>query len=151
MVEWEYESLLCSLQQKFTSSRKKKKKAKKRTKEKTQMFLTTHNSLFWEFSTSASRLSVRAFLLFNAQKEVGHDVHVVHQVTHMEIVVLHTSIIQNVALSALILSIPPSLSLFGSSLLQLAFAEGQSEGPKAGLDSKELVFLVQITCQVKLL
>ncbi|TMS07268.1 Rho GTPase-activating protein 32 [Larimichthys crocea] len=32
--------------------------------------------------------------------------------------------------------------------VQLAFAEGQSEGPKAGLDSKELVFLVQITCQV---
>lgn len=31
--------------------------------------------------------------------------------------------------------------------VQLAFAEGQSEGPKAGLDSKELVFLVQITCQ----
>lgn len=34
---------------------------------------------------------------------------------------------------------------------QLAFAEGQSEGPKAGSDSKELVFLVQITCQVPLL
>ncbi|XP_026154612.1 rho GTPase-activating protein 32 isoform X2 [Mastacembelus armatus] len=34
---------------------------------------------------------------------------------------------------------------FGS--VQLSFAEGQSEGPKAGLDSKELVFLVQITCQ----
>ncbi|KAL6115984.1 arhgap32 [Pungitius sinensis] len=33
--------------------------------------------------------------------------------------------------------------------VQLAFAEGQSEGPKAGLDSKELVFLVQITCQVR--
>lgn len=32
--------------------------------------------------------------------------------------------------------------------LQLAFAEGQSEGPKVGLDSKELLFLVQITCQV---
>uniref|UniRef100_A0A1A8LV21 Rho GTPase activating protein 32 n=1 Tax=Nothobranchius pienaari TaxID=704102 RepID=A0A1A8LV21_9TELE len=31
--------------------------------------------------------------------------------------------------------------------VQLAFAEGQSEGPKAGLDSKELVFIVQITCQ----
>lgn len=31
--------------------------------------------------------------------------------------------------------------------VQLTFAEGQSEGPKAGLDSKELVFLVQITCQ----
>ncbi|XP_061575544.1 rho GTPase-activating protein 32 isoform X2 [Cololabis saira] len=31
--------------------------------------------------------------------------------------------------------------------VQLAFAEGQSEGPKAGLDSKELHFLVQITCQ----
>uniref|UniRef100_A0A8C2Z0T7 Rho GTPase activating protein 32a n=1 Tax=Cyclopterus lumpus TaxID=8103 RepID=A0A8C2Z0T7_CYCLU len=31
--------------------------------------------------------------------------------------------------------------------IQLAFAEGQSEGLKAGLDSKELVFLVQITCQ----
>ncbi|XP_020509904.2 rho GTPase-activating protein 32 [Labrus bergylta] len=31
--------------------------------------------------------------------------------------------------------------------VQLSFAEGQSEGPKAGLDSKELVFLVQITCQ----
>uniref|UniRef100_A0A4W6G1B0 Rho GTPase activating protein 32a n=1 Tax=Lates calcarifer TaxID=8187 RepID=A0A4W6G1B0_LATCA len=31
--------------------------------------------------------------------------------------------------------------------IQLAFADGQSEGPKAGLDSKELVFLVQITCQ----
>ncbi|KAI3354179.1 hypothetical protein L3Q82_018714 [Scortum barcoo] len=31
--------------------------------------------------------------------------------------------------------------------VQLAFAEGQSEGPKPGLDSKELVFLVQITCQ----
>ncbi|XP_039986032.1 rho GTPase-activating protein 32 isoform X2 [Xiphias gladius] len=31
--------------------------------------------------------------------------------------------------------------------VQLAFTEGQSEGPKAGLDSKELVFLVQITCQ----
>uniref|UniRef100_UPI0037E75834 rho GTPase-activating protein 32 isoform X2 n=1 Tax=Semicossyphus pulcher TaxID=241346 RepID=UPI0037E75834 len=30
--------------------------------------------------------------------------------------------------------------------VQLAFAEGQSEGPKT-LDSKELVFLVQITCQ----
>ncbi|XP_077954608.1 rho GTPase-activating protein 32 isoform X1 [Gasterosteus aculeatus] len=33
--------------------------------------------------------------------------------------------------------------------VQLAFAEGQSEGPKAGLDSKELVFLVQITCQTR--
>ncbi|KAM8902429.1 rho GTPase-activating protein 32 isoform 2-T3 [Spinachia spinachia] len=33
--------------------------------------------------------------------------------------------------------------------VQLAFAEGQSEGPKAGLDSKELVFLVQITCQAR--
>ncbi|KAM3616503.1 uncharacterized protein V6R79_019035 [Siganus canaliculatus] len=31
--------------------------------------------------------------------------------------------------------------------VQLAFDEGQSEGPKAGLDSKELHFLVQITCQ----
>ncbi|KAM9317939.1 rho GTPase-activating protein 32 isoform 2-T2 [Pholidichthys leucotaenia] len=31
--------------------------------------------------------------------------------------------------------------------VQLAFAEGQSEGSKVGLDSKELVFLVQITCQ----
>uniref|UniRef100_A0A3Q1J9J7 Uncharacterized protein n=1 Tax=Anabas testudineus TaxID=64144 RepID=A0A3Q1J9J7_ANATE len=31
--------------------------------------------------------------------------------------------------------------------VQLAFAEGQSEALKAGLDSKELVFLVQITCQ----
>ncbi|KAM6933163.1 uncharacterized protein arhgap32a isoform 2-T2 [Xenentodon cancila] len=31
--------------------------------------------------------------------------------------------------------------------VQLAFAEGQSEGPKAGLDSKELLFLVQIICQ----
>uniref|UniRef100_A0A665TKX6 Rho GTPase activating protein 32a n=1 Tax=Echeneis naucrates TaxID=173247 RepID=A0A665TKX6_ECHNA len=31
--------------------------------------------------------------------------------------------------------------------VQLAFAEGQCEGPKAGLDSKELVFLVQVTCQ----
>ncbi|XP_041850565.1 rho GTPase-activating protein 32 isoform X2 [Melanotaenia boesemani] len=31
--------------------------------------------------------------------------------------------------------------------VQLAFAEGQTEGLKAGLDSKELVFLVQITCQ----
>ncbi|XP_069004462.1 rho GTPase-activating protein 32 [Embiotoca jacksoni] len=31
--------------------------------------------------------------------------------------------------------------------VQLAFAEGQSEGPKAGLDSKELLFLVQIACQ----
>lgn len=31
--------------------------------------------------------------------------------------------------------------------VQLAFAEGQSEGPKVGLDSKELLFLVQITCQ----
>ncbi|XP_029302151.1 rho GTPase-activating protein 32-like [Cottoperca gobio] len=31
--------------------------------------------------------------------------------------------------------------------VQLAFAEGQSEGPKAGLDSNEPVFLVQITCQ----
>nr|XP_046245358.1 rho GTPase-activating protein 32 isoform X2 [Scatophagus argus] len=31
--------------------------------------------------------------------------------------------------------------------VQLAFAEGQSEGLKAGLDSKELVFLIQITCQ----
>ncbi|XP_051253749.1 rho GTPase-activating protein 32 [Dicentrarchus labrax] len=31
--------------------------------------------------------------------------------------------------------------------VQLAFAEGQSEGPKAGLDSKELVFLIQVTCQ----
>nr|XP_020470505.1 rho GTPase-activating protein 32-like isoform X2 [Monopterus albus] len=34
---------------------------------------------------------------------------------------------------------------FGS--VQLAFAEGQSDTPKAGLDSKQLVFLVQITCQ----
>ncbi|XP_041666413.1 rho GTPase-activating protein 32 [Cheilinus undulatus] len=33
--------------------------------------------------------------------------------------------------------------------VQLALAEGQSEGPKPGLDSKELVFLVQITCQGK--
>ncbi|CAN9510912.1 unnamed protein product [Ophioblennius macclurei] len=31
--------------------------------------------------------------------------------------------------------------------VQLAFAEGQSEAQKTGLDSKELVFLVQITCQ----
>ncbi|KAM3875127.1 rho GTPase-activating protein 32-like [Diretmus argenteus] len=31
--------------------------------------------------------------------------------------------------------------------VQLAFAEGQGEGQKAGLDSKELVFLVQICCQ----
>ncbi|KAK2847422.1 hypothetical protein Q5P01_010421 [Channa striata] len=31
--------------------------------------------------------------------------------------------------------------------VQLAITEGQSEGPKAGLDSKELVFMVQITCQ----
>ncbi|XP_015239261.1 PREDICTED: rho GTPase-activating protein 32-like isoform X1 [Cyprinodon variegatus] len=31
--------------------------------------------------------------------------------------------------------------------IQLALAEGQNEGPKPGLDSKELVFLVQITCQ----
>ncbi|XP_058489906.1 rho GTPase-activating protein 32-like isoform X2 [Solea solea] len=31
--------------------------------------------------------------------------------------------------------------------VQLAFADGQSEGPKAGLDSKELLFLIQITCQ----
>ncbi|XP_017283840.1 rho GTPase-activating protein 32 isoform X2 [Kryptolebias marmoratus] len=31
--------------------------------------------------------------------------------------------------------------------VQLALAEGQSEGPKSGLDTKELVFLVQITCQ----
>uniref|UniRef100_A0A667XFU1 Rho GTPase activating protein 32a n=1 Tax=Myripristis murdjan TaxID=586833 RepID=A0A667XFU1_9TELE len=31
--------------------------------------------------------------------------------------------------------------------VQLAFAEGQGEGQKAGLDSKELFFLVQITCQ----
>ncbi|XP_053176836.1 rho GTPase-activating protein 32 isoform X1 [Scomber japonicus] len=31
--------------------------------------------------------------------------------------------------------------------VQLAFGEGQGEGPKAGLDSKELIFLVQITCQ----
>ncbi|XP_029028396.1 rho GTPase-activating protein 32 isoform X2 [Betta splendens] len=34
---------------------------------------------------------------------------------------------------------------FGS--VQLAFVEGQNDGLKAGLDSKELVFLVQITCQ----
>ncbi|KAA8594070.1 hypothetical protein FQN60_004904 [Etheostoma spectabile] len=33
--------------------------------------------------------------------------------------------------------------------VQLEFAEGQSEGPKAGLDSKELVFLIQITCQAR--
>ncbi|XP_034459597.1 rho GTPase-activating protein 32-like isoform X3 [Hippoglossus hippoglossus] len=33
--------------------------------------------------------------------------------------------------------------------VQLAFAEGQSEGPKAGSDSNELVLLVQITCQGK--
>lgn len=33
--------------------------------------------------------------------------------------------------------------------VQLAFAEGQAEAPKAGPDSKELVFLVQITCQGK--
>uniref|UniRef100_A0A087XL98 Rho GTPase activating protein 32a n=1 Tax=Poecilia formosa TaxID=48698 RepID=A0A087XL98_POEFO len=33
--------------------------------------------------------------------------------------------------------------------VQLALAEGQSEGPKPGLDSKELVFLVQITCQAR--
>ncbi|XP_033969110.1 rho GTPase-activating protein 32 isoform X1 [Trematomus bernacchii] len=31
--------------------------------------------------------------------------------------------------------------------IQLAFAEGQIEGPKAGQDSKEPVFLVQVTCQ----
>ncbi|KAF3692649.1 Rho GTPase-activating protein 32 [Channa argus] len=31
--------------------------------------------------------------------------------------------------------------------VQLAITEGQSEGPKAGLDSKEVVFMVQITCQ----
>ncbi|KAM4743062.1 uncharacterized protein arhgap32a [Anableps anableps] len=31
--------------------------------------------------------------------------------------------------------------------VQLALAEGQNEAPKPGLDSKELVFLVQITCQ----
>ncbi|XP_059186747.1 rho GTPase-activating protein 32 [Centropristis striata] len=33
--------------------------------------------------------------------------------------------------------------------VQLDFSEGQSEGPKVGLDSKELVFLVQITCQAR--
>ncbi|XP_061829160.1 rho GTPase-activating protein 32-like isoform X2 [Nerophis lumbriciformis] len=33
--------------------------------------------------------------------------------------------------------------------VELAFAEGQSEGPKAGQDSKELLFLVQITCQAR--
>ncbi|XP_071392441.1 LOW QUALITY PROTEIN: rho GTPase-activating protein 32-like [Centroberyx affinis] len=33
--------------------------------------------------------------------------------------------------------------------VQLAFTEGQGEGQKAGLDSKELVFLVQITCQTR--
>ncbi|KAF7669827.1 hypothetical protein LDENG_00134140 [Lucifuga dentata] len=31
--------------------------------------------------------------------------------------------------------------------IELAFVEGQIEGQKVGLDSKELVFLVQITCQ----
>ncbi|KAF6724841.1 Rho GTPase-activating protein 32 [Oryzias melastigma] len=31
--------------------------------------------------------------------------------------------------------------------VQLTFAEEQNEGPKVGLDSKELVFLIQITCQ----
>ncbi|XP_068614715.1 rho GTPase-activating protein 32-like [Brachionichthys hirsutus] len=31
--------------------------------------------------------------------------------------------------------------------VQLTFAEGQNEGPKTGLDSKELVFLIQIGCQ----
>lgn len=31
--------------------------------------------------------------------------------------------------------------------VQLAFTEGPSEGPRAGLDAKELVLLVQITCQ----
>ncbi|XP_061734062.1 LOW QUALITY PROTEIN: rho GTPase-activating protein 32 [Nerophis ophidion] len=33
--------------------------------------------------------------------------------------------------------------------VELAFAEGQSEGPKAGQDAKELLFLVQITCQAR--
>ncbi|KAM9733649.1 rho GTPase-activating protein 32 [Menidia menidia] len=33
--------------------------------------------------------------------------------------------------------------------VQLAFAEGQNDGLKPGLDSKELVFLVQITCQAR--
>ncbi|XP_028430300.1 rho GTPase-activating protein 32 [Perca flavescens] len=33
--------------------------------------------------------------------------------------------------------------------VQLDFADGQSEGPKSGLDSKELVFLIQITCQAR--
>ncbi|XP_054651317.1 LOW QUALITY PROTEIN: rho GTPase-activating protein 32 [Dunckerocampus dactyliophorus] len=33
--------------------------------------------------------------------------------------------------------------------VELAFAEGQSEGPKAGQESKELLFLVQITCQAR--
>lgn len=32
--------------------------------------------------------------------------------------------------------------------VQSALVEGQSEGPKAATDSKEPLFLVQITCQV---
>ncbi|XP_077397683.1 uncharacterized protein arhgap32a isoform X2 [Festucalex cinctus] len=33
--------------------------------------------------------------------------------------------------------------------VELTFAEGQSEGPKGAQDSKELLFLVQITCQAR--
>lgn len=46
---------------------------------------------------------------------------------------------------------PSIYPLFFPLVLQLALAEGQSEGLKAGLESKELVFLVQVTCQVTLI
>lgn len=58
------------------------------------------------------------------------------------------SLFRRWVLSVLALSL--SLLTFNSFPSQLAFTDGQSEGPKAGLESKELVFLVQITCQVLL-
>ena len=51
----------------------------------------------------------------------------------------------------LYLSLSRSRSLFLSLSPKLSFAEDQGEGQKAGLDSKELLFLVQIGCQVPFL
>lgn len=82
-------------------------------------------------------------LLLNLKNGVGHDVHLVYQVTSREVAVLYASIIYSRG------SLNISSHSSGSFPFQLAFAEGQSEGPKAGPDSKELLYLVQITCQVQ--
>lgn len=84
--------------------------------------------------------SLKAVLLFNGKNGFKHETLFVYQVIYREVFLLYSSNIYYTIL-------PHSLSSFSS---QLAFAEGQSEGPKVGLDCKELLFLVQITCQVLL-